>query len=91
MVAIDHTTAEPPTSVMNSRRRMSASDEAAGARQTSILKEGRYVFGLMSALPPKADIEFDLLPAISMLKRSADGVSQAIPCQTCPMARKARP
>jgi len=41
------------------------------------------VFGLMSALPPKADIEFDLLPAISMLKRSADGVSQATPCQTC--------
>jgi len=40
--------------VMNSRRRMSASDEAAGPRQTSILKE--YVFGLMSALPPKADM-----------------------------------
>src|SRR6516162_1653442 len=54
MVANAHTTAQPPTSVMNSRRRMSASDEAAGPRQTSILKE--YVFGLMSALLPKADI-----------------------------------
>src|SRR5262249_26978160 len=33
--------------------------------------------GFMSALPPKADIDFDLLPTISMLKRFADGSLQA--------------